>query len=139
MKARTFSGTILAFHITDERYSRLDRICRRNGIRLRRVPDEDCGRPLGVLLGLPENAFPEAPDAPETPAASAAVDTELLLLADMNNTALGRFLEESRKEDVVVDHKAMLTPTNIRWTPAELLTELKEEHAAMQRQLQEQE
>lgn len=134
MKALKFSGTVLAFHMSEERYARLDAVCRRNGIRLRPVPDEDCSKPLGVLLGLPESAFPEVPDAPETPAASAEFDTELLLLADMNNTALGRFLEDSRKEDVSVDYKAMLTPTNIRWTPAELLTELKAEHAAMHNQ-----
>ena len=115
--------TILTFNLSDARVSKLRFLCMKLGLAVRAVPAESWGQPLSALCGLSETA--EA-----SPAETFA--EELLVFCHMDNAAVNRFLQTARQMRFApVALKAILTPTNAAWTPAQLCAELKQERAAV--------
>ena len=115
--------TILTFNLSDVRLSKLRFLCMKLGLAVKSVPAEDFSQPIGALCGLtdridaaPAEAFPE----------------EMLIFCHMDNTAVNRFLQTTKQMRFApVALKAILTPTNAEWTPAQLCIELQEERAAV--------
>ena len=115
--------TILTFNLNESRLSKLRFLCMKLGLVVKVVPAEDCAQPIGALCGLadrteaaPAEAFPE----------------EMLIFCHMDNAAVNRFLQTARQMRFApVALKAILTPTNAEWTPAQLCRELQEERAAV--------
>lgn len=115
--------TILTFNLSDARLSKLRFLCMKLGLAVKAVPAEDFSQPIGALCGLtdridaaPAEAFPE----------------EMLIFCHMDNTAVNRFLQTTKQMRFApVVLKAILTPTNAEWTPAQLCKELQEERAAV--------
>lgn len=115
--------TILTFNLSDARLSKLRFLCMKLGLAVKAVPAEDFSQPIGALCGLtdridaaPVDAFPE----------------EMLIFCHMDNTAVNRFLQTTKQMRFApVALKAILTPTNAEWTPAQLCKELQEERAAV--------
>lgn len=115
--------TILTFNLNESRLSRLRFLCMKLGLVVKAVPAEDFAQPIGALCGLtdrteaaPAEAFPE----------------EMLIFCHMDNAAVNRFLQTARQMRFApVALKAILTPTNAEWTPAQLCRELQEERAAV--------
>lgn len=115
--------TILTFNLSETRLSKLRFLCMKLGLAVKAVPAEDFSQPIGALCGLtdridaaPAEAFPE----------------EMLIFCHMDNTAVNRFLQTTKQMRFApVALKAILTPTNAEWTPAQLCKELQEERAAV--------
>ena len=115
--------TILTFNLTDARLSKLRFLCMKLGLMVKPVPAEDCCQPISALCGLtdpaeatPAEAFPE----------------EMLIFCHMDNAQVNRLLQTARQMRFApVALKAILTPTNAAWTPAQLCRELKDERAAV--------
>ena len=115
--------TILTFNLTDARLSKLRFLCMKLGLTVKPVPAEDCCQPISALCGLtdpseatPAEAFPE----------------EMLIFCHMDNAQVNRLLQTARQMRFApVALKAILTPTNAAWTPAQLCRELKDERAAV--------
>ena len=115
--------TILTFNLTDARLSKLRFLCMKLGLAVKAVPAADCGQPISALCGLSDPA--EA-----TPAA--AFSEEMLIFCHMDNAQVNRFLTTAKQMRYApVALKAILTPTNAAWTPAQLCQELQEERAAV--------
>ena len=115
--------TILTFNLTDARLSKLRFLCMKLGLAVKPVPAEDCCQPISALCGLsdPADAAP-AESFPE----------EMLVFCHMDNAAVNRFLQTAKQMRFApVALKAILTPTNAAWTPAQLCAELRDERAAV--------
>ena len=115
--------TILTFNLNENRLSKLRFLCMKLGLAVKPIPAADFSQPIGALCGLadpaettPADAFPE----------------EMLIFCHMDNAAVNRFLQTTRQMRYApVALKAILTPTNAAWTPAQLCAELKQERQAV--------
>ena len=112
--------TILTFNFSEARLSKLRFLCMKLGVVVKAIPVEDWHQPISALCGLsaPADAFPE----------------EMLIFCHMDNAQVNRFLQTCKQMRFApVDLKAILTPTNAEWTPAQLRNELKQEREAVLR------
>lgn len=115
--------TILTFNLTDARLSKLRFLCMKLGLAVKPVPAEDCCQPISALCGLSD---------PADAAPAEAFSEEMLVFCHMDNAAVNRFLQTAKQMRFApVALKAILTPTNAAWTPAQLCAELRDERAAV--------
>lgn len=115
--------TILTFNLSDARLSKLRFLCMKLGLAVKPVPAEDCCQPISALCGLSD---------PADAAPAEAFPEEMLVFCHMDNAAVNRFLQTAKQMRFApVALKAILTPTNAAWTPAQLCAELKDERAAV--------
>lgn len=117
------SPVLLCFNIPAEKASKLRLICMRFGIRFQPVSPEDWGKPLGALCGL-EAAAEETTAEP--------FGEEMLVMALFPAGMAQQFLLALKRAKLPpVPLKAVLTPTNSQWNPAQLYTELCREREAL--------
>lgn len=115
-------ATVLLYNFSAAKAEPLRALCARQGIRAVEVPAVDQGKPIAALLGLP------APDKD----GPGVVPGELLVLSGFTAPGLDRFLDAFPAAAVPpIPFKAMVTPTNLAWTGAELYLELCRERRAM--------
>ena len=115
--------TILTFNLSDARLSKLRFLCMKLGLAVKPIPAEDCCQPISALCGLSD---------PADAAPAEAFSEEMLVFCHMDNAAVNRFLQTAKQMRFApVALKAILTPTNAAWTPAQLCAELKDERAAV--------
>ena len=115
--------TILTFNLSEARISKLRFLCMKLGLTVRPVPTEDFCQPLSALCGLSD---------PAQAAAAEPFSKEMLVFCHMDNAQVNRFLQTATQMRFApVALKAILTPTNAAWTPAQLCQELKQERAAV--------
>ena len=115
--------TILTFNLSDARLSKLRFLCMKLGLMVKPVPAEDCCQPISALCGLSD---------PADAAPAESFSEEMLVFCHMDNAAVNRFLQTAKQMRFApVALKAILTPTNAAWTPAQLCAELKDERAAV--------
>ena len=107
--------TALAWKVPED--SALDKVCAGAGVRLRTVKEEDLGRTVAALCGLPgaEEGGLNAGPADPTPA---------LVLWGLDRKGLDAFLDRLRQAQVSIPLKAVVTDTNRSWTFDSLLKEL---------------
>lgn len=97
-------------------------------LKVRVVDEKDFFQPLGYLAGV-EGINPVEEVFHGTPP-----DHEIMVFAGVPDSKLQRMLAEMRKNRIKkVDHKAVLTPTNVYWNTIELFEELDKEHRALQK------
>ncbi len=134
MKATRSTGAIACFNIPEEKYATLEKICRKEGIKIHAAAKEDFNKNIagqfGILLpkGLGEPVEGKEYDFEE----------ELLIIHITEESLFNKFLSQSRANDAVVNYKAVLTPTNSMWFPKDLKEELAKEHAYMAEQAKKQ-
>ena len=115
--------TILTFNLSESRLSKLRFLCMKLGLAVKAVPAEDFSQPIATLCGLAERA-----DA----APAETFSEEMLVFCHMDNALVNRFLQTAKQMRYApVALKAILTPTNAEWSPAQLCQELKDERAAV--------
>ena len=115
--------TILTFNLNDNRLAKLRFLCMKLGLAVKPVPAEDCCQPISALCGLSD---------PADAAPAEAFSEEMLVFCHMDNAAVNRFLQTAKQMRFApVALKAILTPTNAAWTPAQLCAELRDERAAV--------
>ena len=115
--------TILAFNLSDARLAKLRFLCMKLGLLVKPVPQEDFAQPLSALSGLTERSEGEACED---------FSEEMIVFCHMTNAQLNGFLKSAKQQRVPpFPLKAILTPTNVSWTPAALCAELKEEREAI--------
>lgn len=122
--------TVLLFNLTDRALKlRLEQALFPFRVRLKKVAPEDYGKTLGALAGLPAAAQPpEHTDA----GACGSFCEPMLIFAGIEDRKLDHMLQSLRMQKVRLPYKAILTPTNCTWTPAQCFAELCREHEAMQ-------
>ncbi len=125
------SGAVRAFNLSKEKEAALRKICSRQGIKFKVVPPEEYGLPLNVLFGfVPQGAGSPKVEGQKTKEAP-LFQEEMLLMYQLNGSAMDKFLRALRQAEVTIPLKAVLTPTNSTWLPQDLLQELQKEHEAM--------
>ncbi len=125
------AGAVRAFNLSQEKEAALRKICSRQGIKFKIVPPEEFGLPLNVLFGfVPQGAVSPKEEGQEAKEAH-LFQEEMLLMYQLNGSAMDKFLRALRQAEVTIPLKAVLTPTNSTWLPQDLLQELQKEHEAM--------
>ncbi len=116
--------TVLAFHLSPEKAGRIRTLCVIQKLRFREIRGEDCAKSVGYLAGI----------LPQPEEEGTAFDEELLVFCGLVDAQLDRFLRDYRRTGLpAIPLKAVLTPSNARWSAAQLCAELKKEHEAMGR------
>ncbi|MBQ2159761.1 MAG: DUF3783 domain-containing protein [Oscillospiraceae bacterium] len=124
-------AVLLCRFCTDARAERIRGYLRGRGIRVIEVPAEKTGLALGRLLEIP--GFPAGPGT----AVTSGVAEEMLVMHAFRGTMMQDFLQFFRDERLEpVALKAVATPTNLFWSPAQLCTELQRERDWFERQKQ---
>ena len=86
------------------------------------VGERDFLQPIGYLAGVEGIAPSEETFTGEAP------EHEIMVFAGVSDAKLQRMLTEIRRNGIrKVEHKAILTPTNVHWNTIELYEELEQE------------
>ena len=115
---------VLIYNLTPEKDAKLKMLCRKLYIPSRMVEKDEYGRKLGYLLGLSED---------DSVAGGEAFDDAMLYLADLRGGMLNLFLDQLRRNRIIVPLKAVQTETNMGFTSFELYRELCAEREAIQK------
>ncbi len=123
--------TILLFQITDKKMkTAITTALLPLKIRVKQISQEDFSKKLGVLAGTLPESVPEETAASEEILPEPLSDS-MMILCGIEGKKLNSVLSALRSRHVQIPYKAVLTPSNQEWTPAECLAELKREHEAM--------
>ena len=100
-------------------------VLQEQGVRVRSVPVERVGDPVGAIAGLKGFHPLRTPFTGEVP------DSEFMLLANVSGAQLDQLLAAMREADCSVDCKAQVTQYNRVWPFATLVREVSREHEVM--------
>ena len=118
--------TILLFHFTDkDRRNRLTRALLPLRMKIKEIPLEDYGKPVGYLAGIKELETEEAACEGED------LSGEFLVMAGLGSDRIDQVLRAVRKSGISVPYKAVLTGENQKWDVWKLFEEIKAEHERM--------
>lgn len=125
----TENHKLIMYYTEDEKKSnQIAGLCKRLGIRTRKIKPSDINLGMGSLAGIKtgvvkkeKNRAPIGYDIPE-----------VIVFSGISDKNLDIFLQEYKKEKITqVALKAILTPYNISWTLYELIAELQRERMEM--------
>lgn len=117
------SPIILVFNLPSDRLGKLRFTCMRLGIQVRPVEQREYGQTIGSLCGL------SAPS--DAPAPEEAFADDMLVMANFTQSLANRLLAALKQARLPIRLKAVVTPTNVQWTPLQLHSELTAERAAI--------
>lgn len=126
-KERIFMEKILAFHLSDTELRELKRCTGALNMRVEVIAPEDYLQTLGSLAKNRKNALTAAYTG-ELPQES------LLVFCDFTEKRMDKLLLSLRKNRLLIDYKAVLTPTNSQWNVLRLLLELRAERLSFEKQ-----
>lgn len=115
---------ILIYNLSPPLDAKLKMLCRKMNISGRTVEKSEYGYPLGVLLGLSEKA---------EPAQGEDFDDSMLYIAGLRGGMLNLFIDQLRRNKIIIPLKAVQTETNVGFTSYELHRELCAEREAIAR------
>ena len=116
-------AAVLAYNFTGAELKKLKKICSGKLARVRAVAPEDFAQPVGALCGVEKRIEPPPPAAP--------VSEQILVLANFAPRQLDALLADLRTARVgTAALKAVLTPTNAKWSADKLCMELLKEREA---------
>ncbi len=92
----------------------------------RKVDPRELGEMVGCLAG-----FPGYSAKGDQELQSVADSSGVLCISGLSGAKLDRLLQALRQEGVSIPLKAVVTPTNQRWTFLQLIQELQREHEAV--------
>lgn len=119
---------ILLFNVNNDRQRSFERLCRSlsSKVSVSAVRPSMYMQSMGYLAGI--TGF----EKKNTSYTGADFDSEMLVFSGIDPALMDEFLESMKKAGVFpVALKAIITPTNIFWTPKQLYAELYREHRAL--------
>lgn len=119
---------LLTFHLDDTNYRKLEQIAHSLKIICEKVLDTSYNQTIEALASGKINPL-VAPVTGRVPAES------LLLMCNLTDKHMDKLLAELRKKNVPFDYKAILTPTNQKWTVFQLMLEMYREKEAVKNSL----
>ena len=114
---------VLIYNLSPQQDAKLKMLCRKMNIGSRTVEKSEYGKKLGFLLGLSEDG---------SDAAGEDFDDPMLYLSGLGGM-LNIFLDQLRRNRLIIPLKAVQTDTNVRFTSFELYKELCAEREAIAR------
>lgn len=123
-KGRAGLSEILIYNLESKKDAKLKMLCRKMNIGTRSVEKNEYGFTLGCLLGISQdNSVREHED----------FDEEMLYIAGLQGGMLHLFLDQLRRNKIIVPLKAVQTETNLGFTSYELYRELCAEREAFRK------
>lgn len=115
--------TILLFRVAPEKELKIQEICKKQGICVRKILRKDYGQKMGYLAEIQgfkkENQVYKGGEFP----------AEMMVFSGMDSEQLDDFLKAYRESGIApIGCKAILTVNNLFWTAEELFRELLKEH-----------
>lgn len=118
--------TILAYNFTSERLQMLKVLAMMLRVQLRIIEYQQMLQPIGYFAGV------QGVDEVTEIYSGDEAQQEMLILCGFTRPDLDRLLSAVKKSKLKqISLKAMLTPTNCKWTGLKLQQELLQEHAYM--------
>ncbi|MDD7306215.1 MAG: DUF3783 domain-containing protein [Peptoniphilaceae bacterium] len=118
---------IILFNADYRQDSLLREICVENAIGLRIISMEDLDQKVGYLAGLAGFDREDKKSDFES-----KYDFCFLLFKDFSNEEIFAFIDQMKKKDLYIAHKAALTEQNIKWPLRFLLDENDQEHKTIE-------
>ena len=112
------------YHFDSEEKQKLIRALLPLRVRLREVPPEEYGMPVGALAGILKEGKVSAEE-------EAGVTAPMLVMAGLTGARLDEVLLALRRNGLRIPYKAVLTASNQTWTGGQLFAELVQEHQKM--------
>ena len=116
---------LLVFHLNETELQKLRRIAGNLKIHYEIIEGTNYTQPIENLLSGHLSPL-IAPFTGELP------QENLLLLCDFTEKRMDKLLLALRRDQVMIDYKAILTPTNRKWNAMRLFLEMQAEKAAYQ-------
>lgn len=113
---------VLIYNLDPRKDAKLKMLCRKMNIGARSVEKDEYGVTLGCLLGLSQD---------ESVREGGDFDDEMLYIAGLSGGMLHLFLDQLRRNKLVIPLKAVRTETNLGFTSYELYRELSAEREAI--------
>lgn len=118
---------IILFNANDIEKEKLKNLCEKENVKLKLIGMEDVDQKVGYLAEI------EGYEKIESKGEHLdQYDFTFAFFKDFEQKELFDFIDKMRAEGVVIEHKAGITPTNIKWTLRYLLEENDQEHKTMQ-------
>jgi hypothetical protein len=117
--------SVLLYHLSEERYVKMQPILIRMGIRARIMEESQIHEKVGTLFKLPgfETISQEVENVEDAP------QEEIMLMNGFSSNRLNEFLASMRKGGVgIISLKAIVTAENVNWKFIDLYRELSLEH-----------
>lgn len=118
---------LLIYGIKGDRLETFERISFSYGYEIREIEDFELDFKVKDLLADKVNSRPDDYEFVD----DFGEDFEYMLLVNIHDEELYKFLEELKADGVYIPHKAVLTQTNINWPLRHLMKENMEEHKVM--------
>jgi len=118
---------ILLFNMNTDRQRSIERLCRSLSIKTSYIKPTSYTQSMGYLAGI--QGFSHTPPNNISVWTNIDFQLEMLVFSGMDSDTIDQFLDAFKKANLTpVALKAILTPTNIFWTPVSLYEELSKEH-----------
>ena len=114
---------IFMFNISGKKAIEIKNICRALNIDYREIDKSEYSRKLSYILKISDDS---------SKGETGDINDEMLYLIGFNDSLLNIFLKLIRAKKCTVALKAVMTETNVNYTPYELYKEISAEHRAMQ-------
>ena len=113
---------VLIYNLNPAKDAKLKMLCRRLNIESRTVDKSEYGYRLGYLIGVSDDSSIQE---------GADFDDEMLYISGLQGGMLNLFIDQIRRNKIIVPLKAIHTPTNEGFTSHELYRELCAEREAI--------
>lgn len=126
MKSRIVAAPqiILSYNLSDQQTEKLNLIAKKLNVSHKPVPLDSANEKIGCLCGF--KGFEKTGVPCEAPPME-----QCLIFSGIQRKNIEALLKELKSAQLIIPLKAMVTPSNQRWTLTALITELKKEHKLM--------
>ena len=117
---------LLVFHLDDNIFKKLKQVTGALKIRVEEVPSSDYLKPLEMIANKTASPLIQ-PFSGEVPSES------LIVFCDFTEKKMDKLLAALRRDQISIDYKAVLTPTNKKWNVMRMYLEMQAEKSAYQK------
>ena len=117
---------LLVFHLDDNNFKKLKQVTGTLKIRVEEVPSSDYLKPLEMIVNKTASPLIQ-PFSGEVPSES------LIVFCDFTEKKMDKLLAALHRDQIAIDYKAVLTPTNKKWNVMRMYLEMQAEKSAYQK------
>lgn len=117
---------LLVFHLDDNNLKKLKQVTGTLKIRVEEVPSSDYLKPLEMIVNKTASPLIQ-PFSGDVPSES------LIVFCDFTEKKMDKLLSSLRRDQISIDYKAVLTPTNKKWNVMRMYLEMQAEKSAYQK------
>lgn len=117
---------LLVFHLDDNNLKKLKQVTGALKIRVEEVPSSDYLKPLEMIANKTVSPLIQ-PFSGDVPPES------LIVFCDFTEKKMDKLLNSLRRDQIAIDYKAVLTPTNKKWNVMRMYLEMQAEKSAYQK------